>query len=221
MQLVVLDVNGTLFSLDPVARRLGEVGLAGQLDVWFARILRDGFAAAAAGGFAAFADLARHHLQVLLESQGATSSDETVEHVLGGFEQVVAHPDVEPGLQRLAEAGVAVTTMTNGTVDITRRFLSRAGLDPLVGATHDVAMAGQWKPAPRAYRFVLDHHDVDPRDAVMIAVHPWDLQGAAAVGMATAWINRAGAHFPDPFTAPDVQGGSLVEVVDALLARGA
>ncbi len=221
MQLVVLDVNGTLFSMDPIARRLSDVGLDGQLDVWFARILRDGFAAAAAGGFAAFADLARHHLHVLLEAQGAEAPDETFEHVLGGFEQVVAHPDVEPGLQRLADAGVAVATMTNGTVDITRRFLDRAGLAPLVAATHDVAMAGQWKPAPRAYRFVLDHHDVEPQHAVMIAVHPWDIQGASAAGMTPAWINRDSALYPDPFTTPDVLGRSLVEVVDSLLAQGA
>lgn len=220
MQLVVFDVNGTLFSMSPVADRLAEVGLDGQMDVWFARILRDGFAAAAAGGFAAFADLARHHLQVLLEAQGAESSDESFEHVIGGFEQVVAHPDVEPGLRRLADAGVPVVTMTNGTVDITRRFLERAGLDRFVEATYDVAMARQWKPASGAYRFVVDRHEVDPRDAVMVAVHPWDLQGAAAAGLATAWINRSGARYPEPFPAPDVRGRSLVEVVDALLDRG-
>ncbi|MDX1619933.1 MAG: hypothetical protein R3320_03015 [Nitriliruptorales bacterium] len=75
VDLVVLDVNGTLFSLDAVADRFDEVGLSGQLDVWFTRILRDGFAAAAAGGFVAFPDLARPTIQ-------AARFDEAVDNLL-------------------------------------------------------------------------------------------------------------------------------------------
>ena len=67
LELVILDVNETLFPLDPVADRMAEVGLPGQLDVWFARVLRDGIAAAAADRFAPFGELGRHHLAMLLD----------------------------------------------------------------------------------------------------------------------------------------------------------
>src|SRR5680860_439644 len=113
IELVILDVNGTLFSLDAVADRFAEVGLHGELDVWFARILRDGFAAAAAGGFAAFPALARHHLSVLLDAHDEAVeavTEERLDRVIDGFTQVTAHADVGPGLRRLADAGVTVTT---------------------------------------------------------------------------------------------------------------
>ena len=36
----------------------------------------------------------------------------------------------------------------------------------------------------------------------MVAVHPWDLHGAARTGMSTAWINRDGESYPDYLDAP-------------------
>lgn len=219
MQLVILDVNGTLFPLDPVAEQLAAVGLPGTLEVWFARILRDGFAHAAAGGLAAFGELARHHLAVLLEERGLPVTDERFARVLGGLEQTRPHGDVEPALRRLVAHGVTVTTMTNGTVGITRGFLERAGLSQYVDATHDVSEAGIWKPAPAAYRHVLEQHGVEARHAALIAIHPWDVHGAATAGLATGWVDRNGSRYPPMMVPPDVRGTSMLEVVERLLAR--
>ena len=36
----------------------------------------------------------------------------------------------------------------------------------------------------------------------MVAVHPWDLHGAARAGLATAWLDRTGAPWPEVFTPP-------------------
>ncbi|MBW3662775.1 MAG: haloacid dehalogenase type II [Actinobacteria bacterium] len=218
IQLVILDVNGTLFSLDAVADGLADVGLPGQLDVWFARILRDGFATAAAGTFVAFPDLARHHLTVLLDESGSEPTDERIDHVIGGFDEVAPHPDVEPGLRRLTDAGVTITTMTNGTVEITRDFLHRENLERFVEDTYDVEMAGRWKPAPEPYRYVLGQHEVEPGNAALIAVHPWDIHGAATAGLLTGWVNRSSARYPDPLARPAVEADSFETVVDRLLA---
>lgn len=217
IELVVLDVNETLFPLDPVAERLAEVGLEGQLDVWFSSVLRDGFAASAAGAFAPFPELARHHLQALLGQPAGAASDEDADHVIEGFAHVTRHPDVEPALQRLHDAGVTVTTMTNGTVAITRDFLHREGIDGLVAATYDVEMVQRWKPAPEPYHHGLAQHDVGPREAALVAAHPWDVQGAIHAGLTGAWVNRSGARYPDVFAGPTVEGASLTEAVDKLL----
>jgi 2-haloacid dehalogenase len=87
-----------------------------------------------------------------------------------------------------------------------------------VDATHDVSEAGMWKPAPAAYRYVLDQHGVTASDAALIAVHPWDVHGAATAGLATGWVDRDGARYPDGMAAPDVRAGSMLEAVEGLLA---
>ena len=218
LDLAILDVNETLFSLEPLARRMTEVGLDGRLELWFARVLRDGIAAAAAGRLVTFPDLARHHLLALFDESGREAPDAAVGHVLGGFDDVRAHPDVEPGLRRLQRAGVTIVPLTNGSADLTRAFLARCGLEDLVDDVHDVTAVGSWKPAPEPYRFVLARHDVPPARAALIAVHPWDVFGAQSAGLVGAWLDRNADRYPAPFGAPDVQAGDLPLLVARLLA---
>jgi 2-haloacid dehalogenase len=217
LELVLLDVNETLFPLRPVATRMAEVGLDGRFELWFARILRDGFAAAAAGGFAGFRDLASHHLRELLRRQQVDATDAVVSHVLAGFDEVLPHPDVRAGLHRLHDAGVPAVALTNGSSELTRAFLDRGGLTELVDGVHDVSEVGRWKPAPEPYRFVLERRRVAPAAAAMVAAHPWDLFGAAAAGLVTAWVDRDGADYPEVFGSPDVAAARFDDLVERLL----
>lgn len=222
MDTVVLDVNETLFTLDPVAAALDEVGIgAARLDLWFARVLRDGFAAAASGTFVAFADLARHQTEVLLaRATNVTDTGSAVERVVAAFDEVSPAPDVDRGLRRLADADLRLVAFTNGSTAITRRFLERAGLDDVVPTVHDADEAGVWKPAPAAYRWVCDRVGTAPTAAAMLAVHPWDVAGAARTGMHGAWLDRDHARWPTWLPTPDTSAGSLVELADTLVARG-
>jgi 2-haloacid dehalogenase len=220
LELVLLDVNETLFPLQPVETRMAEVGLDGQFELWFTRILRDGFAAAAAGGFAEFRELAGHHLLELLRRRQVTATDAVVSHVLGGFDEVVPHPDVAAGLTTLRDAGIPAVALTNGSGELTRAFLERGGLSELVAAVHDVSEVGRWKPAPEPYRFALAQRGVAPAAAAMIAVHPWDLFGAGAAGLVTAWLDRGGeVTYPAAFGRPDVHATTLDELARRLIER--
>jgi 2-haloacid dehalogenase len=50
---------------------------------------------------------------------------------------------------------------------------------------------------------------------MLVAVHPWDLDGAARAGLRTAWVNRTGGGYPDYLTAPEL----TVSGLDDLAAR--
>lgn len=219
MRLVVLDVNETLFGLDPVASAFASAGLdPAHLELWFARVLRDGFAVGLAGGLATFPELARHHVRVLAEQRGLVVGDDAVEEVLAGFGAVVPHPDVPGGLRRAREAGMTTVALTNGTVGVTRGFLERAALDDLVDRVVDVTTSGRWKPASAPYREVLDTAGVAPGDAAMVAAHPWDVGGAMAVGMVGGYVDRHRVSWPPYIDPPTVRGPGVDAVVEALLA---
>ena len=53
--------------------------------------------------------------------------------------------------------------------------------------------AGIWKPHPDAYAYAVRTMGVEPADAMLVAAHPWDIDGAARAGLATAYVNRAAA----------------------------
>jgi 2-haloacid dehalogenase len=49
-----------------------------------------------------------------------------------------------------------------------------------------------------------------------VAVHPWDLHGAAAAGLRTIWVNRHGQTYPEFFTAPDLTVTSFEQLAARL-----
>lgn len=48
------------------------------------------------------------------------------------------------------------------------------------------------KPSPRAYYWVLKQNNLELKDVLYCARPQWDVQGAIALGMKTAWLNRTG-----------------------------
>lgn len=221
-ELVVLDVNETLSDLEPLRAGFTGVGApAHLLDTWFAATLRDGFALAAAGSARTFPEVGAAVLTGLLTGlEGLTVPvDQAVATVLAGMKGLAVHPDVPSGLRVLAAAGVRVVTLTNGSLPQTETLLERAGVAGLVERRLSVDDAGRWKPHPDAYRYAAQQCGVPLERCAMVAVHPWDLHGARAVGMTTGWVNRRGTPWPAVFTAPDVTGSTLGEVAQHLLAR--
>jgi 2-haloacid dehalogenase len=218
-ELVVLDVNETLSDLEPLRRRFTDSGAPGHLlETWFASTLRDGFALAAAQRARAFPDIGAAVLRTLLT--GCTLDrpvDDAVSHVLAGFPLLDVHPDVVAGLRALADAGVRVVTLTNGSLSLSEALLERAGVADLVERRLSVDDAGRWKPHPDAYSYAARTCGVPLQRCAMVAVHPWDLMGASAVGMSTGWIDRNGTPWPQVFPPPDVTGPDLSAVAAGLV----
>ena len=203
----ILDVNETLSDLAPLAGRFEEVGApGGLLPTWFAATLRDGIALAASGQYAAFPDVARAALLALLARVGGLTRplDEAADHVLAGIGTLPLHPDVEPGLRRLREAGLRIATLTNGSAGLVERTL-------------DVSEVGRWKPAPEPYWYACRALGVALSAAALIAVHPWDVHGAKRAGLGGAWLDRHGDPYPGVFLAPDATGSDLPTLADRLV----
>ena len=216
--LVVFDVNETLSDMSPLAQRFADVGAEPQLAAaWFAGLLRDGFALTVTGDHPSFADLALESLRVALSSVLSGSGlDDAARYVFEGIGELEVHPDVVPGIEALAARGVRMVTLSVGAAAVADGLLERAGIRDAFEATLSVAEAGKWKPHEEAYRYALDRCGVPPADALLVAVHPWDLQGAHHAGLRTAWVNRAGARYPAYFAEPDVVVDSVGGLVEHL-----
>lgn len=201
-RVLVLDVNETLSDLSHLRQTVESAGLPWTLvDLWFAQVLRDGFALATVGEDAGFADIAAHTLRQLAPDL----DDELVQTFVRTFTQLPLHRDVAPGLRALARQGQPVVTLSNGSASVAETLLARDDLRDVVGQVLSVEDAGVWKPAPAAYAVALEACGLDdPSDAAMVAVHPWDLHGAARAGLRTVWVNRRGATYPSYFRAPDL-----------------
>ena len=216
--LIVFDVNETLSDMSPMAQRFEDLGMPGSTaKTWFAGLLRDGFALTVVGVNESFADVAAEALRVLLNGQELDRTvEEAVRHLMGGFAGLPVHVDVPEGIDALRDLGVRLVTLSNGATSVAEALFDRAGIRHNFEALLSVEQAGVWKPAAGAYLHALEQCGVEPADAMLVAVHPWDIDGAARAGLATAWINRTGGPYPDYFRAPDLRVTSLTELAEAL-----
>ncbi|SDK21305.1 2-haloacid dehalogenase [Actinopolyspora mzabensis] len=196
---VVFDVNETLSDMTPIAERFTEIGAPEHLaKTWFA-VLADGA------------------LRTLLnEVQLDRDLDAAVEHVLSGFMDLPVHPDVPDGARALRAAGFRLVTLSNGSTRVAERLLTRAGIRQAFEVLLSVEDAGSWKPARDAYEYAARTCGTDPAEMLLVAVHPWDIDGAARAGMSTAWLNRGGTPYPGHFTRPEHTAPTLNELSDEL-----
>lgn len=92
-----------------------------------------------------------------------------------------------------------LAALSNGNADI-----QRLGLDHLFAFHLNAEGVGAPKPQPAMFEAALQRAGLGPEQAVHIGDHAVDdVQGAAAVGMKTVWINESGAPWPGPGPAPD------------------
>ena len=216
--MLVFDVNETLSDMAPLASRFEDVGVSAHLaKTWFAELLRDGFALTVSGASEPFAALGAEALRVRLEGQPLDRAlDEAVDHVMKGFSALGVHPDVPEGIRGLSDLGIRLVTLSNGSAMVAETLLEGAGLRDRFERLLSVEEVGEWKPAAGAYAYALAECGVEPMDAMLVAMHPWDIDGARRADLATAWVNRTGARYPAYFTAPDLEVASLTELTDAL-----
>ena len=215
---VVFDVNETLSDMSPMATRFADVGAEPHLaKLWFATLLRDGFALTAAGGSERFSVLGDGVLRQVLAGVALDRDlDDAVAHVMGGFARLPLHPDVPDGVRALREAGLRLVTLTNGSSQVAENLFSAAGIREEFEALLSVEDAGVWKPARGAYEHAARVCGTDLGDMLLVAVHPWDIDGAGRAGMPTAWVDRAGTTYPDYFSPPTFTVAGLTDLAAAL-----
>lgn len=215
--IVVFDVNETLSDMSPMAQRFADAGAPAHLaKQWFAALLRDGFALAATGDSAVFAEVGVGILAPLLDAAGIAQPQETARHLAGSLADLPLHPDVADAVRSLRAAGHRLVTLTNGSAKVAEKLFTAAGILSEFEQLLSVEDAPSWKPHPSSYAFAVNATAARPEDMVLVAVHPWDIHGAASAGLRTAWVNRDGGTYPSYFAAPDVIVSSLAELEVAL-----
>ena len=219
---LVFDVNETISDMRAMAGTFEEVGVPGSLAAtWFAAILREGFALAIHGESQPFATLGRTVARTLFAlCPPDRDTEDAVEHILAGVEALPVHADVPAGVAAMGEAGFRLMALTNGSEATAEALLERAGVGQHFEQVCSVEDAPCWKPASEAYAWASGTWGVPLEHMLMVAVHPWDLHGAARAGMRTAWIDRYGARWPEYARTPDLRVSGLRELA-ARLAGGA
>ncbi|WP_138413558.1 haloacid dehalogenase type II [Sinomonas gamaensis] len=212
-QVIVFDVNETLSDMTSMASRFAEAGAPEPLaKLWFATLLREGFALAAAGDAAPFGEIGAEVLTGLLEGAGVPDPAGTARRLAASVADLPLHPDVPEGICALRAAGHRLVTLTNGSAQVAQKLFGAAGLRDEFEALLSVEDAPAWKPHPSSYQYAAQQCGTRVEDVMLVAVHPWDIHGAARAGLRTAWVNRTGGTYPSYLARPELTLASLTHL---------
>ena len=219
---LLLDVLGTVVDeagsiraeLETVLDQAGPAGSAERLASAWARrfgaltsLIRDG------APWRSTDDLNVEALTEVLRD-GPHLPAATVRHLALAGHRLRPWPDSQAALRHLA-GRFTIVALSNGNLAMLTDLFAAGGL------TWHCVLSGEmvhaYKPDPAVYRFALDQLALDPGRTLMVAAHPWDLRAAAAHGMRTAFIQRAGVGTPEPSDAFDLTALSLADLAAQLV----
>jgi 2-haloacid dehalogenase len=190
---LVFDVFGTLVDWrSGIAAAFRDSGLPGDgeefADAWRARYVP--ILAEVNGGARPWGNFDELHLATLndlLAARNAQLPIEAQHRLVDAWHRLDPWPDVRTGLEELRRARVAAA-LSNGHVALLVD-LARHG-DLRFDCVLSAEMAHAYKPAPEVYETAARLLVVAPDELMLVAAHPWDLEGARRAGLQTAFIDR-------------------------------
>jgi 2-haloacid dehalogenase len=131
--------------------------------------------------------LHRESLDDLLRELAIEADDTTRDQLVHAWHRLPAWPDSVSGLARV-RARYTTAALSNGGFALLTRLVKAAALpfDCILSAE----LARTYKPDAAVYRTAAALLDVAPEQVLMVAAHKWDLDGARAAGLRTAFLNR-------------------------------
>jgi len=115
------------------------------------------------------------------------------------YRQLPAFPDAVEGLTRMNDTGHRMVAFSNGEAASVRAVLTHAGLIRLFADVVSVDEVKTYKPAPVAYRHLAARAGTAMRDTWLVSSNPFDVIGAKAAGLRTAWVRRNPRAILDPW----------------------
>lgn len=189
-------------------------------EVWRQKQLEYTFRLVAMEYYEDFEQVTRKALDYALDVVGQQLSAEQKSALMAQYNDLARFSDVEPGLQRLQEAGYTMTVFSNGSPSMLAAIMEAAGLNRYFQGFVSADAVKVYKPSPKAYRHAADRLGRPIHEVRLISSNPFDVIGARAAGMQAAWVDRSGGLFDTLDVLPIMVVGTLTELADALGKMG-
>ncbi|MFD3318987.1 haloacid dehalogenase type II [Alteromonas macleodii] len=218
-KVIFFDINETLLDMQAIKTGLASVlnGDETLVDLWFANLLHHSLVDVASGQFHDFIDIGAAALTMVARSKDISVDEATAKDIIKKhITRLPAHDDVVPTLKALQSAGVTLVALSNSSKAGLDAQLEFANIKPYFSHVLSVESVRTYKPHAAVYHWACQQANVKNEDAMMVAAHGWDVSGAKATGMQTAFVERSGKMMYPLGLAPDHSIASLTALIEMI-----
>ena len=217
LEALAFDMYGTL--VDPVRiwKKLAHYTPDEAVrvsELWRQKQLEYTFRLTAMERYEDFEQVTRKALDYALASAMQNLTSAQKDELMALYNELERFADVEPGLQRLKEAGHAMMVFSNGSPSMLTAIMQAANLNPYFSGFVSVDDVKVFKPAPQVYQLVANRLGRPIHEVRLISSNPFDIVGAISAGMQATWIDRSGGLFDTLGSRPDTVVHTLTELAD-------
>ena len=218
-KVIIFDVNETLLDLDSMRDSIGKAlgGRDDLLPLWFSTMLHHSLVSTAIGDYQDFGKIGVASLLMVAQNNDIKiNAEQAKTAIVTPLLSLPAHADVKAGLQALKDQGYRLVSLTNSSNNGVKAQFESAGLTDYFEARYSIEDIKIYKPDLRAYEWALKQLNIKAEDALMVAAHGWDVAGAKAAGLQTAFIARPGKALYPLVQKPDYSVKNLTQLVSQL-----
>ena len=220
---LAFDMYGTLVDPLRISEQLGRYlpdEASRVSEVWRRKQLEYTFRLTAMDRYEDFGKVTRKALDYALAAVGVDLDEDQKDTLMSRYNDLEKFADVEPGLERLRDAGHEMVVFSNGSPHMLDELMDNARLRPFFPRGFvSVDELGTYKPSPKVYRHVVEKLGRKAGEVRLVSSNPFDVVGAEAAGMLAAWVDRSGGPFDTLGPRPETVVGGLGELADALVTR--
>jgi 2-haloacid dehalogenase len=194
-KVIIFDVNETLLDLESMRSSIGKAlgDREDLLPLWFSTMLHNSLVTTVTGDYQDFGKIGVASLLMVAQNNDIDlSAEDAKTAIVTPLLSLPPHPDVKQGLASLNKQGFNIVSLTNSSNNGVKTQFENAGVTEYFSARYSIEDIKIYKPDLRAYKWALQQLNVKPEEALMVAAHGWDVAGAKAAGLQTAFVARPG-----------------------------
>ncbi len=214
---IVFDVYGTLFGFNRLAERARAiVGDLPLLDRWRAKQLEHSFLRTILGEYVDFWRVTEEALDAACAQLELELTQEERAHLLHGWLELEAFPDVRAALEAFRERGLRLAILSNGSPMMLEALLDAASLRTGFEAVLSADAVQRYKPSPAVYALAPAALILRPERILFCSSNGFDVAGALRFGFQVCWVNRGNAKLDALGKHPHYAVHSLLELLEHL-----
>ncbi|KAI1346715.1 haloacid dehalogenase [Xylaria sp. FL0043] len=229
---IAFDLYGTLLSTESIADELakifGEDKAQSLAALWRRYQLEYTWRINSMGRYRTFSEITRSALAHAVAEHGLTLVAPDVEKLMAAYDALHVFPEIPVAMQILEENKDALDAyvFSNGTDDMVGNSVRTSPeLGPYADLFRSLITVDSlkcFKPDPRTYAHLVEQSGKKghPADVWVVSANPFDVVGAKAAGLKTAFIDRQGRGWIDRLDEmhmPSLIAGSVEQAIRFIL----